>query len=132
MTDLEMLELAAKTAGEWWADRLLGEFTQKRGEFAEVVATLVAQELRGECYWDWWGERKEGVGYRGESRSEFDYDPHNLLCAAFAQVWPDARSWGLKGAMPTKRSLEVTLTHLCAKDGYGNWKEPDAKRQRKY
>jgi hypothetical protein len=124
MDNQKQLDAAAKAAGEWWADCLLGSFAEKRDEFSSVVAGLVAQELRGECYYDWWGDRNDGQGYPNESRSEFDYDPHNLLCAAFAQVWPGARSWDLKRAMPQKHSLDVTPTELRPKAGYGNWTDP--------
>jgi hypothetical protein len=124
MSTQEQIELAAQAAGEWWADKLLGSFAEKREEFAAVVSDLVAQELRGECYYDWWGERQDGPGREGRSRSEFDYDPHNLLCAAFAQVWPDSRSWDFKRAMPQKHSLDVTPTELEPKEGYGNWLDP--------
>jgi hypothetical protein len=123
MADQQAVEAAAKAAGEWWASQLLGSFAEKREEFAAVVSGLVAQELRGECYWNWWGEREEGVGHPDKSRSEFDYDPHNLLCPAFAQVWPEARSHHLKQAMPQKHSLDVTPTELRPKAGYGNWVE---------
>lgn len=117
---MDRIEIAAKMAGQWWADRLTDEHADKRDAFAAAVAIRVAQEIRGECHWDWFGEKKDGGGGRGMSRTEFDYDPHYLLIEVFAEVI-GGRFFDWKTCMPYKRSLDVYADRLCPKDGYGNW-----------
>lgn len=118
--DEDRVQRAAHAAGQWWAARMRGKHIAKRDAFAAAITTRVAQELRGECYWDWRGERHEGVGYEGRSRTEFDYDLHNLLIPAWSEATglPD---WESKDGFPTKHTLDVTLDKMFPKEGYGNW-----------
>jgi hypothetical protein len=83
----------------------------------------VLQELRGECHWDWRGDRKEGRGYSDMSRTENDYDPHHLLIPALAEALPDVPEYKLRNALPQKHSLDVYHDRLRPKEGYGNWVE---------
>lgn len=112
---------AARMAGEWWAARLADEYAEQRPAFAAAVEKRVLQELRGECYWDRGGERKEGVGYKGRSCTENDYDPLGLLGVALREALPDVPVWKLRNALLRKHSLDVTPDALEPKEGYGNW-----------
>lgn len=116
--------LAAKMAGQWWADRLADEHADGRAAFAAAVEKRVLQELRGECYWDWFGTRKEGVGYENRSRTENDYDPHNCLIEALREALPGVPDYKLRDALPTKHLLDVTPEKLVPKEGYGNYTDP--------
>jgi len=118
---MEQIEMAAKMAGEWWAERLADQYADKRAAFAKAVETRVLQELRGECYWDWRGERKEGRGYDNRSFTESDYDPHNCLIPALAEALPDVPEYKLRNALPNKHTLDVYADRLKPKEGYGNW-----------
>lgn len=118
---MERIEIAAGMAGEWWAKRLAEQYADKRVAFAEAVAKRVLQELRGECYWDWHGERHEGRCYQDRSRTENDYDPHNCLIPALAEALPDVPSYKLRDALPRKHTLDVYADKLKPKEGYGNW-----------
>ena len=118
---MEQIEIAAGMAGEWWANRLAEQYADKRLEFAEAVAKRVLQELRGECYWDWHGERHEGRGYENRSVTENDYDPHYCLIPALAEVLPDVPNYKLSDALPSKHTLDVYADKLKPKEGYGNW-----------
>lgn len=113
--------VAAKMAGEWWAERLHRKYAELRPAFAAAVETRVLQELRGECYWDWHGVRKEGVGHEDRSFSENDYDPHNLLVEALSEALPGVPDWDLRNALPQKHTLDVTPEKLKPKEGYGNY-----------
>lgn len=110
----------AKMAGDWWATRLHERYADKREAFAAAVAVRVDQELRGECYWDWWGERKEGKGRNNTAEIEFDYDPHFLLHEVFAEII-GGNEWEWKDAMPIKLHMWVQPDLLRPKDGYGKW-----------
>jgi hypothetical protein len=123
---MEQIEAAAKMAGQWWAERLAEQYADKRPAFAKAVETRVLQELRGECYWDWHGERHEGRGYEDHSRTENDYDPHNCLIPALAEALPDVSSYKLRDALPRKHTLDVYSDRLKPKKGYGNW-TPDVR-----
>lgn len=115
-----MITTAAKMAGDWWAARLHERYADKREAFAANVAMRVDQAMRGEYYWDWWGNRHDGDGTRGRSiYTEFDYDPQDLLIAAFIEVIGD-KSWEWKDAMPIKHGLRIYPHMLCPKEGYGN------------
>lgn len=117
---MSTITTAAKMAGDWWASRLHERYADKREAFAEAVAVRVDQELRGECYWDWWGERKEGQGRPNTAEIEFDYDPHYLLHEVFTEVIGTPH-WEWKDAMPIKHHLWVHPHELRPKAGYGNW-----------
>jgi hypothetical protein len=118
---MENRQIAAKMAGAWWAERLADEYAEARPAFAAAVEKRVLQELRGECYWDWHGERHDGVGYENRSRTENDYDPHNCLIEALQEALPSVPAWRLRNALPNKRMLDVTPEKLTPKDGYGNY-----------
>lgn len=118
---MDQIAVAAKMAGEWWADRLSDEFSEARNAFSEAVSMRVEQELRGECYWDWFGDKKEGPGRDGSSFSENDYDPHYLLIEALNEALPDVPAWKLRAALPQKHTLDVTPDAMKPKEGYGNW-----------
>lgn len=115
------MKLAAKMAGEWWAKRLAKDFAHARPVFAAAVEKRVLQELRGECYWERWGECHQGVGYEARSFTEQDYDPMGLLIPALAEALPDVPTWKLRNALPNKHTLDVTADKLKPKEGYGNW-----------
>lgn len=115
------IETASKMAGEWWAERLAEQYATARPAFAAAVEKLVLQELRGECYWDWHGERHEGIGYDDRSFTENDYDPHHCLIPALAEALPDVPGYKLRTALPTKHTLDVYADRLRPKEGYGNW-----------
>jgi hypothetical protein len=119
--NMEQIEVAAKMAGEWWAERLAKQYADKRQEFAKAVEMRVLQELRGECYWDRHGECYEGRGYEDHSRTENDYDPHNCLIPALAEAIPDVPEYKLRTALPQKHTLDVYADKLKPKEGYGNW-----------
>ena len=112
---------AAKMAGEWWAERLASKYAEHRPAFAAAVEKRVLQELRGECYWDWHGERHEGVGHKDRSFTENDYDPHNCLIEALREALPDVPDYKLRTALPTKHTLDVTPVKLTPKEGYANY-----------
>lgn len=118
---MKQIAVAAKMAGQWWAERLADEYASARPAFAAAVEKRVLQELRGECYWDWWGKRNDGVGYDDHSSAESDYDPHNCLIEALHEALPDVPDFNLKYALPQKHSLDVYADRLCPKEGYGNW-----------
>ena len=118
---MEAKQKAAKMAGEWWAERLADEYAEARPALAAAVEKRVLQELRGECYWDWSGERKEGRGYEDHARIEFDYDPHNCLCEALVEALPGVPEYKLRRCLPTKHTLDVYADRLKPKEGYGNW-----------
>ncbi len=120
MDDRTLLEMAAKMASEWWIERLKPRHAHHAPKLAEEIRSRVLQELRGECYWDWWGERHEGAGHENECRIEFDYDPHGLLIPAWAEA-TGLPGWESRDAWPIKHSLDVTTTELRPKEGYGNW-----------
>jgi hypothetical protein len=121
MSDTRQLELAAKMAGEWWARRMADQYADKRPAFAKAVETRVLQELRGECYWDWRGNRHEGRGYADRSKTENDYDPHNCLIPALFEALPNVPSYKLRTALPQKHILDVYADRLVPKEGYANW-----------
>lgn len=112
---------AARLAGAWWAERLADEFGDSRSAFAASVESHVRQELLGECHWDWWGQRKDGVGRKGRCFTENDYDPHYCLIPALREALPGVPDWKLRSALPTKTSLDITPEVLQPKEGYGNW-----------
>jgi hypothetical protein len=118
---MDQIATAAKMAGEWWAERLAEKYAEKRPMFAKAVEARVLQELRGECYWDWLGERHEGRGYEDRSQTENDYDPHNCLIPALAETLPDVPAYKLRTALPQKHTLDVYADKLKPKEGYGNW-----------
>lgn len=118
---MKQIEAAAKMAGEWWAARLADKWSDRRQTFAEAVEARVLQELRGECYWDWCGERHDGRGYEGCSNTENDYDPHNCLIPALSEALPDVPEYQLRTALPQKHTLAVYADRLVPKEGYGNW-----------
>jgi hypothetical protein len=115
------IKAAAKMAGAWWAERLADEYAEARPAFAAAVEKRVLQELNGECYWDWHGERHDGRGYTDRSFSENDYDPHHLLIPALAEALPDLPSWKMRKTLPTKHTLAVYADRIEPKEGYGNW-----------
>jgi hypothetical protein len=122
MTGLMMSKKeAARLAGQWWAARLSDEFADHRSAFAASVEKHVLQELNGECYWDWFGERHDGVGREDFCRTEHDYDPHYCLVPAMLEAIPDVPFWKLKSALPIKHCLNVCPDVLKPKEGYGNW-----------
>ena len=118
---MDQMQKAAKMAGEWWAQRLDDKYAGQRDAFSAAVAKRVEQELRGECYWDWFGIRIEGQGYEGRSETEFDYDPHNCLCEALAEAIPSMSVMDLKECLPRKHHLLIYANRLVPKEGYGNW-----------
>ncbi len=111
---------AAKMAGDWWASLLRERYADKREAFAAAVAVRVDQELRGDCYWDWWGKRQEGQSRPNTAEIEFDYDPHYLLVEVFEEVIGGSQ-WEWKDAMPIKHHLWVHSDRLRPKAGYGQW-----------
>jgi hypothetical protein len=111
---------AAKMAGNWWASLLHERYADKREAFAAAVAVRVDQELRGDCYWDWWGKRQEGQSRPDTAEIEFDYDPHYLLVEVFEEVIGGC-PWEWKDAMPIKHHLWVHSDRLRPKAGYGEW-----------
>lgn len=118
----DQLEAAAKMAGQWWAERLAEEYAEQRQAFAKAVERCVLQELRGECYWDWHGERHNGRGRgHGGVRITNDYDPHNCLIPALDEVFPGMPPWKASEALPRKHELTVYADRLEPKEGYGNW-----------
>lgn len=117
----DKMKKAARMAGKWWADRLADEFAASREAFAASVEKHVLQELRGECHWDWRGEKQDGPGFEGECLTEFDYDPHYCLIPALAKALPDVSTWKLRHALPQKHELRVTAVDMRPKEGYGNW-----------
>lgn len=118
---MEQIEVAAKMAGEWWAARLAEQFADKRVAFAKAVETRVLQELRGECYWDWHGERHEGRGHKDRCFTENDYDPHYCLIPALAEALPGVPAYKLHDALPRKHTLDVYADKMKPKEGYGSW-----------
>jgi hypothetical protein len=119
----KQIQAAAKLAGEWWSERLASSLSGHREAFAQAVAKRVEQELSGECYWDWRGQRHEGKGWSEapSARTEFDYDPHYLLCEALAEAFPGMEPWDARKALPFKHDLDIRLNELRPKEGYGNW-----------
>jgi hypothetical protein len=114
-------EMAAKMAGEWWAERLADEYAEHRPAFARAVEVRVLQELRGECHWGWSGQLKEGPGYQDRSKTENDYDPHYCLIPALSEALPHVPEYKLRNALPNKHALDVHANRLKPKEGYGNW-----------
>ena len=118
---MDQMQAASKMAGEWWAQRLNDNYAGQRDAFSTAVAKRIEQELRGVCYWDWFGIRVEGKGYEDHSETEFDYDPHNCLCEALAETIPNMSAMDRKECLPRKHHLCVYATRLVPKEGYGNW-----------
>jgi hypothetical protein len=117
---MENKRIAAKMAGAWWAERLADDYTEVRPAFAAAVEKCVLQELNGECYWDWYGERHDGFGDKDRAFSEHDYDPHYLLVHALAEVLPNLPNWKLSNTLPLKHTLAVYADRLEPQEGYGN------------
>lgn len=119
------IEAAAKMAGEWWAEKLIGDFKEKSAEFAKAVETRVLAELRHECHWPYFNDRVKGpcpfYKHRQISFTECDYEPKGLLFEAINEVFPNAENTNLflRGILPQKHSLTVTPDMLKPKEGYG-------------
>ena len=121
--NMDQIQAASKMAGEWWAERLSVAYDERRAAFKEAVTKRVEQALRKECYWDWSGEKVDGVHpFQPKMvETEFDYDPHFCLCEALKESIPGMSAMDLKKCLPTKHTLEVYAELLVPKEGYGNW-----------
>ncbi len=99
------IERAAKTATNWWVERLM---TGNKQKFAEILQPLIEADLRE----------------HGRCVLECDYDPQRHLLTAVREA-VDPKSLGFiasaRGILPFKHCLDVTLTVLYPKEGYGNW-----------
>lgn len=124
MTD--RISIAAKMAGDWWADKLKPEYADKREAFAASVALRVEQSLRGEFEWGWWGEKTVGKGVAVPAVStECDYEAKGLLVESLVEsVEPDERraTSPVYSPLPRKHELLVTPDELHPKEGYGNYR----------
>jgi hypothetical protein len=125
---MDQIAVAAKMAGDWWAERLADEHADKREAFAQAVAARVDDALRGKAYWSWGEGRKEGDGEPCESiYTEVDYDPQGLMLDAVREtIAPDCRGmmFSARGILPQKHQLRVAPDKLTPKEGYGNWTAP--------
>lgn len=111
---MDRIHVAAKMAGEWWANRLSEKYADKRDEFAAEVARLCEERM------------KEDVcpGRQSSCFIECDYDPRGLLLSAVRNVLdPECRGFlfSAQGILPEKHSLRVCEDKLIPKEGYGNW-----------
>jgi hypothetical protein len=125
---MDKITIAAKMAGEWWADKLDAAHADKKEAFANAVSTRVEQALRGQYHWDWFGKRSDGNGQPIELvQTECDYDPNGLLLEAIQEtVNSNCRGFlfSASGILPEKHKLIIKLDFLEPKEGYGNWKDP--------
>jgi hypothetical protein len=122
------VQVAAKMAGEWWAERLSEKYAERRPALAAAISERVAQNLNGLAYWDWQGNRCDGDGTpKSRVLVECDYEPKGLLASAVAEVFSDMPSFKLFTAsqdlFPRKHDLRVTREALHPKEGYGRWTE---------
>lgn len=122
---MDQVQIAAKMAGDWWADRLNDKYAERRPELSAAVARRVAEELTGAAYYDFFGERQEGDGKPNTHSSvECDYEPKGLLANAEAEVFHDMQKWQLftsaQDLFPGKHELCVMRESLRPKEGYGN------------
>lgn len=102
------IEVAARMAGQWWAERLDDRYADKRPAFAAAVEHRV----------------RAGLEKHGEIWLENDYDPRGELLEAVREtVAPDCRGFLFSGdgILPEKHELKITPTELRPKEGYGNW-----------
>ena len=120
---MDQIQAASKMAGEWWAERLSDSYDEEqRAAFKEAVAKRVGQTLRKECYWNWSGEKIDGVHpFQPMVETEFDYEPHFCLCEALEESIPGMSVMDLKECLPMKHELGVYAEILVPKEGYGNW-----------
>ncbi len=127
---MSQVQIAAKMAGQWWAERLADKYADKRDALAAAIESRVAQTLNGEAYWDWFSGRKEGSGKPQEFASvECDYEPKGLLADAVQEVFgADLPRFKLftsaQDLFPRKHDLRVSREELKPKEGYGHWTAP--------
>lgn len=125
---MDKIAVAAKMAGEWWAERLYKEHADKREYFAQAVAMRVEDALRGKAYWDLSGCREEWNGDPPESiYIGVDYDPEGLMLDAVREVISQecrGTLFSARGILPQKHGLRVERDKLTPKEGYGNWTAP--------
>lgn len=104
MTTKSDLELAAKMAGEWWADKL------QQGDKVKFAKEIEARTL-------------EALKKDGHVSLMCDYDPWDILLEAVHAIGIECRGsfFSAKGILPQKHSLLVKPDVLIPKEGYGNW-----------
>lgn len=123
---MDQVQIAAKMAGDWWAERLHDKYAERRPALAAAVAQRVADALNGAAHWDFQGNRCDGSG-KPEAKYwvKCDYEPKGLLANAVAEVFNDMKPWQLfsssQDLFPYKHELRVTRDALHPKEGYGNW-----------